>query len=42
MLYKKITSIKQKILLTVGGSTALLLGIAAILGVHHIAEQTEQ
>lgn len=41
MLYKKITSIKQKILLTVGGSTALLLGLAAIIGVNHIANQTE-
>lgn len=41
MLYKKITSIKQKILLTVGGSTALLLGVAAIIGVNHIANQTQ-
>lgn len=41
MLYKKITSIKQKILLTVGGSTALLLGLAAIIGVNYIANQTE-
>lgn len=41
MLYKNITSIKQKILLTVGGSTAFLLGLAAFIGVNHIANQTE-
>jgi methyl-accepting chemotaxis protein len=40
MLYKKITSIKHKILMTVGGSTAVLFMLAAVLVVSHLATQT--
>lgn len=40
MLYTKIKSIKQKILLTVGGSTAMLFVLAAIFVVSHLADQT--
>lgn len=40
MLYKKITSIKTKILITVGGSTAALFMLAAVLVVSHLASQT--
>ena len=40
MLYQKITSIKKKILFAVGGSTAILLAVAAFLVIQHIAAQT--
>lgn len=40
MLYQKITSIKKKILLAVGGSTAVLLAVAALLVIQQIAAQT--
>lgn len=40
MLYTKIKSIKQKILLTVGGSTAVLFVLAAIFVVSHLASLT--
>lgn len=40
MFYQKITSIKKKILFAVGGSTAILLAVAATLVIQHIATQT--
>jgi len=40
MLYKKIKSIKHKILVTVGGSTAVLFMLAAVWVVSHLASLT--
>lgn len=40
MLYNNIKSIKNKILITVGGSTAVLLAIAALVVINQIASQT--
>ncbi|HAT42737.1 MAG TPA: chemotaxis protein [Rheinheimera sp.] len=42
MFYKKITSIRKKILLMVGGSTAALLAIASAIVVDQVAELKQQ